>query len=1601
LIKETAARRLFFYVEKQWNNVENHLAFYLTMLYNSHIHAKFLNIIAKQKKGDSEMKKANKTIAMLLAFLMSLSFVMVSTPPAMAAGATALATTISNRTGLTATVNGAEVTVRGAPTTVAALDLNIDAGVTVIWEADYFGAINNTTATYLISLSGAGAFRVSGATISNTGTSGVIGVGINGTEPGGTTVTLENGAAILSDRSGYSLFVNVSGVTVNVNSGSTIRSLSNNSNAALQIGSSSITTVSDVRININDGGSIISDNSGYAINDGAGAGVREHNTYITVNNGVVSSGSACAINSTGRNSVVEVKGGMVQNNAASNANPTIYMNGSTGTNVIVSGGTVQNTAANTTSYTVQTTGNILVSGGEVTTKAGRAINLVGEDSVATVSGGAVRATDPAATGVAISTATTNPATVPNASVVVTGGQVTATTGSAIRVTGANSRVDVRGGTVSAVSGNAILADAGTAALNTAANFSIIVSGGSVSATTGYAIYNLGRANSKVIVSDNPNGLGGSGGRGGQVSVLSKVPAIHSQYGHVTVNGGFVFSYGLNATDAIYTPTGGVTWPTYLGGVVATWNVDAGDTYYPQSLAGHPEFADLDWRAYGARPVLWDFNPTLGSGISYGASLTAGFFPLLPVTVTVDYGLIFDSTTGRMYRDEDRTGTLSPANLAAPFLLGVFDGAWSGSPGKLTLNGFRWTTAAPTALTIIGRDTEIVLNGNSTFEATGSSVSCGIRLVNASMTITTVPGGNGALTAKGSASPTPANANVGIDLGSGDFTINGGAFVAQGARAVMFTGANGDVSPNYASGHYYWTWSKNYDGGGDPGLKGPYQQWDDGYSDDIPFEFFDSDQYVMFKSLTAVTFTAEQKGGASGKADSTGVVLTFSSPVTSLDFGDIEIADGTGAVVTDILVGNGTTWTITLTSVTTEGTITVRVDHFGDFFVETNMLAIDVYKANLYNLDVIPAEGGSITGASSGKYLEGTQIEVEANPNPGYKFDSWEVLPSGALGSTALDPETLSFDMPASSLSIKPVFNRDNPEITGDFGIIFNSSTGEMFWDEDATGDLATNTNLFTIGEGAEWSGIPGTLTLSGFSWSTTAPTALTIVGNTTIYLEDENLTNTFESTSGNSIARGIRAYSRITIDGEGALTARGVNGIDLGSKSAAQWGSLVILGGTLTAQGSATAVRLLTSDNDHAGPANDADHPYSWAYSGSFDGDDATSGTSLIPFEFFETDHFVRFRALTLIYLEDAVQTGGISRTRDSAGIVFTLSATVTSLLAGEENISAGHVVLRNGTGAVVKGSQLADADPIFTINLSRVDAEGVVTIEVKPFGNFFVRGSLEVEVYKAVYTSLPADVEDPDEEDEEDEDDGADIPGGGHPMFAPEHFAYMIGYPDGTIGPERMITRAEVATVFFRILSDDVLRANWTHQNHFPDVNEGDWFNDAISVMDRMGKLFGYPDGTFKPGRTITRAELAAIAARFAREIGMLPHNDISFSDVAGHWGEDDIMYVAEIGWMNGYPDGSFMPNQELTRAEFMSMINRMLERVPEFGDDLLTDEMIVWADNANPGAWYYLAVQEATNSHVPAFKDSIARGLLFRYEYWVEMLENRDWSQFERYTE
>ena len=217
------------------------------------------------------------------------------------------------------------------------------------------------------------------------------------------------------------------------------------------------------------------------------------------------------------------------------------------------------------------------------------------------------------------------------------------------------------------------------------------------------------------------------------------------------------------------------------------------------------------------------------------------------------------------------------------------------------------------------------------------------------------------------------------------------------------------------------------------------------------------------------------------------------------------------------------------------------------------------------------------------------------------------------------------------------------------------------------------------------------------------------------------------------------------------------------------------------------------------------------------------------------------------------------------------------------------------------------------------------------------------------------------------------------------DHFAYVIGYPDGKVHPKGNISRAETATIFFRLLKADIRDGNLTADNGFSDVANGQWHNKAISTMAKLGIVKGRRADSFDPDASITRAEFAAICARFNTKP---VENSGSFSDISGHWAENEIERAAAFGWISGYPDGTFRPDARITRAEAMTMINRVLCRMPQSESDLL-DSMVTWPDN-KPSDWHYLAVQEATNSHDFDRKGEVG-------ESWTKLTSVPDWKRYQ----
>ena len=262
----------------------------------------------------------------------------------------------------------------------------------------------------------------------------------------------------------------------------------------------------------------------------------------------------------------------------------------------------------------------------------------------------------------------------------------------------------------------------------------------------------------------------------------------------------------------------------------------------------------------------------------------------------------------------------------------------------------------------------------------------------------------------------------------------------------------------------------------------------------------------------------------------------------------------------------------------------------------------------------------------------------------------------------------------------------------------------------------------------------------------------------------------------------------------------------------------------------------------------------------------------------------------------------------------------------------------------------------------------------------------------------------DPDPDDNDDDEEeiiDEEVPLAETPWLnTVDHYAYIVGYPEDyvtgqptedesrwPVKPQANISRAEVATIFFRLLTDEARDQFWMTTNNFPDVAPDAWYNNAISTMVNAGIIQGYEDGAFRPNNNITRAEFAAIASRFMSS-GYDVEEDL-FTDIANHWARENINDAAMTQWIHGYPDGTFLPDQAITRAEAVTLVNNVLQRKPDA--DHMLDNMIKWPDNPE-SAWYYEAIQEATNSHdYDLFEDA-------EYETWTALQENRDWAALEK---
>ena len=349
-----------------------------------------------------------------------------------------------------------------------------------------------------------------------------------------------------------------------------------------------------------------------------------------------------------------------------------------------------------------------------------------------------------------------------------------------------------------------------------------------------------------------------------------------------------------------------------------------------------------------------------------------------------------------------------------------------------------------------------------------------------------------------------------------------------------------------------------------------------------------------------------------------------------------------------------------------------------------------------------------------------------------------------------------------------------------------------------------------------------------------------------------------------------------------------------------------------------------------------------------------------------------------------------------SVGDTLTYTITVKNGEVALNNVTITDTF--NGKGDLVFDGYAATENPAgtYTINLGNLEANATVTITAT---YKVLRADASSDLTNAVKVNgtNPGGGENPTDEDKTPE---TPVNPYRPPIRPPEdpdkpelntedHYAYIVGYEDGSVQPEGDITRAEVATIFFRLLTDESRNEYWSQTNPYSDVSADDWFNNAVSTLTNAGVLDGYEDGTFKPNGNITRAEFATITARFFEATY---DGENLFPDIEGHWAQDYINEAANAGIVNGYEDGTFRPQQYITRAEAVTMVNRTIERHPDA--DHLLDDMITWPDNPET-AWYYEQIQEATNSHEYTMNTDDEQN---PYEIWTNLLPNRDWSELEK---
>ncbi|MCL2548422.1 MAG: S-layer homology domain-containing protein [Symbiobacteriaceae bacterium] len=1594
--------------------------------------------------------------------------------------------------GLIASLAGSQVTVTNTvpgetavlTAALAPIIIDMDAGVTVQWEANVSGPVNN----YLLLIKGGGTFRLANCTITNSGTAtgGAICSFDGVASSPRTTIEIGANALVRAERTGNPILIASNNVTLTVQDGGTVESSASNGNAAIQIGSGSATynliNVTGTIINIS--GEVNSINGGYAINDSAGTGNVDNNTTINVSMGEVTAGTACAIISKGTASTVSIAGGVISNAAGNNANPAIYMsaplNGNPQlVNVTVTGGTVQSTSLS--GYAVQTAGSLNLSGGTLLVNNGRAVNLIGDTSEFRMSGGVVQGSG----ANVVSTATENTTSVSNAKVFITGGSVKAvgTSGNAINITGANSSVSITGGSVTTVGGNAVNAsgsnsiidvrgnsilssESGNAiyCMTSASSASVTIGGTSkVYSSRGNAVYTLGSNTSvsiienarvyseastftntsgKAIISTGTTATVSVGGTS-QVWAFNTGNAIRVPNGTVTLTSGFVFAYGPSATNVISAGNVQLSFiPPAVSclALVVAWDRDTGDRVYQQ---GGSSSHDIDLSsAYNGQSTdfFWHNSASAAqAGINYTLGTNTGFFPLVEVTVVRDYGWIIDPLIHAWYQNIDRSGIPGGANLGnSPQNDYSTPTRWSWpSAGRLLLNNFSWTTTAPTPLTVYDSAVRLDVFGSSinTFASVGNNPegSYGI-LSEYPLTIT----GSGTLVATGGASSLDS-----YGINSPQVIIETATVIARGNNGAFGnTFSVSDPILDLPECYTYWASSSNSDPGGMGNVfcnavSGQYG---------MPYAYNPNDKFVK---IIPGPFIVVNDSVIDGFVSST-LESPIITPVLTLYGTSWQASIAPGSIITSWFTNLPSGLTVSVESIVSDsltlyfsGTPTIALSAPinimvpGSAFSTGEPLSVlpnpraryDIHES--YTLSLIAEPGGTISGTPSGRYFPGAVINVAAAAENGFMFTGWIEEDTRAIANSSSN--SANFMMPAHSVTLtagfkpvamlearKTITGTSTALTAGQFSFaVFDGDNQVATGTNDASGLISFSPITYNCAGTYNYRIVETSRSDSRWMVDNTEFLATVIVTDehddgefiTSIFYADgviPEFINQYRS-GGSYIPPGgnnpgsnnppppettVTLRARKNVSGEGAQMVAGQftfavyegdNRVATGSNDAS--GNVIFTPLAFTKAGTYT-YRIVETTAAGDGWTMDG-RVFTAAITLSGSGDKMTAS---IAYAGGAIPTFINHFESSDIDKEpdenpDGVLPGeepGDQPTYPPVEITLTAQKIVTgpgarmrdgqfsfSVFEGENLVATGS---NDEAGRILFTPISYNKPGTHTYYLTENDSEG--SGYRTDLSEFTVRvivsenaGVLSTALSYAS-RSLPLFVNEIIEQQS---------------FFVSEHNAYISGYPDGTVAPQRNISRAEVAAIFTRLLTEEVREKFWTVQKQFPDVDETSWYAEAVTAMHNLQVLSGYPDGSFKPQAAITRGELAAMVARFAREMQMLPHEEVSFNDISAHWASADIAYVAAIGWVGGYPDGTYRPDQQITRAEFIVLTNRMLHRVPETIDDLLIDSMIHWSDNADPDAWYYLAIQEATNTHDAEYKDKVVPGLLFCYEHWV----------------